>query len=202
MRHRETEVKLPVANLAAVRKQLRTLGFRTIHRRSLEDNVLYDTPDRLLRQARTVLRLRQYGSRSVLTYKGTPDQDQTYKSRIELETEVDDAKVLHLIFGAIGLRRAFRYQKFRTQYAVNAGEERGGEISLDETPAGNFLELEGSRSWIDRVARGLGFSRRDYITASYGALYLEDCRKRGVPAGDMMLAKRSSRSASKRRRSG
>jgi adenylate cyclase class 2 len=193
MRYRETEVKLPVAELAAVRKQLRKLGFKAVQPRSFEDNQLYDTQDRALRRARSLLRLRHYASRNVLTYKGTPDQDQTYKSRVELETEVDQPKVLHLIFNAIGLRPAFRYQKFRTQYAADGRKGPGGEISLDETPVGNFLELEGSRTWIDRVARRLGFSRSDYITASYGALYFEDCRKRGVPAGDMMLAKRASK---------
>ncbi len=190
MRTRETEVKIRIADAAAVRKQLRDLGFRPIHRRSLEENVLYDTPDRALRRLRSILRLRQYGSRWLLTYKGTPDPDQTYKSRVEFETEVAEPRAVRAIFGALGLRPVFRYQKYRVQYARRAQErgKRGGEVSLDETPVGDFLELEGSRAWIDRVARQLGFSRRDYITASYGALYLEDCRKRAVPAGDMVFA--------------
>jgi hypothetical protein len=58
---------------------------------------------------------------------------------------------------------------------------------------GDFLELEGSRAWIDRVARQLGYSRNDYTTASYGALYLEDCRKRGIPPGDMVFSRSAPR---------
>ena len=194
MRTRETEVKIRIADVAATRRQLRKLGFSPLHRRSLEDNVLYDTPARALRRIRAILRLRQYGSTWLLTYKGTPDPDQTYKSRVELETEVAEPQALRAIFDVLGFRPVFRYQKYRVQYAkriVKRPRKPAGEVSLDETPVGSFLELEGSRSWIDRVARQLGFSRRDYITASYGALYLEDCRKRGVVPGDMLFPARS-----------
>jgi len=190
MRHRETEVKIRIADVARMRKRLRELGFRPVHRRSLEDNVLYDTADRALRRVRSILRVRRYASRWLLTYKGTPDPDETYKSRVELEMEIEDPRIFELIFSRIGLRPVFRYQKYRVLYAKPARanpREQAGEISLDETPVGNFLELEGARSWIDAVARQLGFSHADYITDSYGALHLEACRMRGVPAGDMVF---------------
>jgi adenylate cyclase class 2 len=201
MRHRETEVKIRIADVARMRRRLRELGFRPVHRRALEDNVLYDTADRALRKVRSILRVRRYASSWLLTYKGTPDPDETYKSRVELEMEIADPRIFNLIFNRIGLRPVFRYQKYRVLYAGPARQapkkrrERAGEVSLDETPVGNFLELEGARSWIDRVARELGFSRADYLTDSYGALYLEDCRRRGVPPGDMVFARsRSGRS--------
>ena len=196
MRSRETEVKIRITNVPATRKQLRNLGFRPIHPRSLEDNLLFDTPDRALRQVRSILRLRRYGSRWFLTYKGTPDPDQNYKSRVELETEIEVPRTIQSIFEILGLRAVFRYQKYRMKYRQPVAEgqrQPRGEVSLDETPVGSFLELEGSRAWIDRVARQLGYSRSDYSTASYGALYLEDCRKRGVPPGDMVFFRRSPR---------
>ena len=196
MRSRETEVKIRITNVPATRKQLRNLGFRPIHPRSLEDNLLFDTPDRALRRVRSILRLRRYGSRWFLTYKGTPDPDQNYKSRVELETEIEEPRTIQSIFGILGLRPVFRYQKYRMKYRQPVAEgqrQPRGEVSLDETPVGNFLELEGSRAWIDRVARQLGYSRSDYSTASYGALHLEDCRKRGVPPGDMVFFRRSPR---------
>lgn len=191
MRSRETEIKIRVTDIPAAGRQLRRLGFVPVHRRSLEDNVLYDTPDRTLRQVRSLIRLRHYGSRWFLTYKATPDPDQHYKSRVELETQIAEPEVIRSILATLGLRPVFRYQKYRAKYeqhvAKGAGK-RGGEVTLDETPVGNFLELEGSRTWIDRVARQLGYSRNDYTTASYGALYREECRKQGVPPGDMLFA--------------
>jgi adenylate cyclase class 2 len=61
---------------------------------------------------------------------------------------------------------------------------------LDETPIGVFLELEGPPDWIDRAAGELGFKEDNYITASYGALYIEDCRRCGEAPGDMTFAPR------------
>lgn len=203
MRSRETEVKIRITSVPATRKQLRNLRFRPIHPCSLEDNFLLDTPDRALRRVRSILRLRHYGSRWLLTYKGTPDPDQNYKSRVEWETEIGEPRAIRSILEILGFRPVFRYQKYRAQYRQPVPEGRksgglGGEVSLDETPVGNFLELEGSRAWIDRVARQLGYSRSDYTTASYGALYLEDCRKRGVPPGDMVFSRRPPRNGSAR----
>jgi adenylate cyclase class 2 len=50
----------------------------------------------------------------------------------------------------------------------------------DETPIGNFVEIEGTPRWIDHTARLLDFSSNDYIKRSYGYLYLADCRERKI----------------------
>ena len=201
MRHRETEVKIRIADVGATRKLLRESGFRLLHRRSLEDNTLFDTPDRALRKVRSILRLRHYGRQWVVTFKGTPAADPHYKSRLELEIAVEQPEVIRAIFEALGFYPVFRYQKYRSHYAPAHSAPADGEgrrktsheVALDETPIGNFVELEGSRAWIYRVARKLGYSRSDYSTASYGALYLEECRKRDIPPGDMVFAASSSR---------
>ena len=203
MPNRETEVKIRIADKKDVRDRLRKLGFRLRHPRSLEDNTLFDTPDRKLRKVRCILRLRHYGGQWHLTYKGTPAPNRFYKSRTEVETEIENPQAARYIFEALGLQPVFQYQKYRCYYELDERGDRGrnlreagirkaatGEIAFDETPIGNFLELEGSRRWIDRVARQLGYTRQDYITASYGALYLEDCRKKNIPPGDMVFSRR------------
>jgi adenylate cyclase class 2 len=60
--------------------------------------------------------------------------------------------------------------------------------TLDETPIGVFLELEGPAEWIDRVAEELGFDESDYILASYATLYADHCRQRGVKPTDMLFS--------------
>jgi len=187
---RETEVKIRISNPRSIRNQLKGLRLVEIHKRTLEDNVLFDTPDRTLRKARCILRLRRYGSRWWITYKGTPDADPHYKSRVELETEVTDPAAVRGIFQALGLVPVFRYQKYRAQFAPQAllhGRKPRLEVALDETPIGDFMELEGSRAAIDRIARQFGYSHRDYSTASYGALYLEECRKENRTPTDMVF---------------
>ncbi|MGH9660150.1 MAG: class IV adenylate cyclase, partial [Bryobacteraceae bacterium] len=84
----------------------------------------------------------------------------------------------------LGYRPVFRYEKRRAVY-----NGRGGLICVDETPIGNFLELEGPPAWIDRTARRLGFRDGDYITASYGELYLDWCRTAGVEPSDMTFGR-------------
>ena len=206
MPNRETEVKIRIADVKDVQRRLRKIGFRLRRSRSLEDNTLFDTPDRKLRRVRSILRLRHYGRQWVLTYKGTPSSDRLYKSRVEIETEIEKPQALRSIFAVLGLQPVFRYQKYRCHYAPpsrkgDQGNLRNtalrkaapGEIVLDETPIGDFLELEGSRRWIDRVARQLGYSQRDYSSSSYGALYLEECRKQNTPPGDMLFSSRGHR---------
>ncbi|MCL5286624.1 MAG: hypothetical protein M1453_01325, partial [Acidobacteria bacterium] len=84
-----------------------------------------------------------------------------------------------------GMSPSFRYEKFRTSYRVpGAG---GVHVEFDETPAGVFLELEGSRRAIDRMARRLGYGPGEYITRNRAVHLLEECRRRGVRAGDMVF---------------
>ena len=61
---------------------------------------------------------------------------------------------------------AFRYEKWRTEW-----QDGEGHCVVDETPIGNYAELEGHAEWIDRAAERLGILRADYITLSYGRLF-------------------------------
>lgn len=178
----ETEIKLALADAAAGRAALRRSGFRVSKRRVFERNTVFDTPGRTLRKAGCLLRVRSAGKAATLTYKGPPDVSR-YKSREELEQEIADAGVMTLIIERLGFLPVFRYEKYRTEYRQAAG---GGMATLDETPIGVYLELEGSAPWIDSAARQLGFAESQYITASYAGLYLAWCGRRGVKPSDMV----------------
>jgi len=113
-----------------------------------------------------------------------------YKVREEAEYVVGDPRAILAVVGPAGMRPSFRYEKFRTSYRVpGAGEVH---VEFDETPAGVFLELEGPRRAIDRMARRLGYRPADYIVRSYAALHFEECRRRGVRAGDMVFGTKKS----------
>lgn len=163
----ETEIKLSVASAAQARKLLLGAGYRILHRRVFEANTVFDTPALDYRQRAELIRLRQVASRSILTYKGRPRPGR-HKSREEIEVSVSEAAPIVTILGRLGLQPVFRYEKFRAEY-YQPGQP--GHATLDETPIGVFVELEGPPDWIDRSARDLGFSAADYITLSYGRLY-------------------------------
>lgn len=181
----EVEIKLRVEDRAAVERKLRRLGF-VLHTREREQDVVLDTTQGDLRQAGRLLRLRRHGRRWTLTFKGRAADGTRYKSRPETEVEIADGGRLLEILAALGYQPVFRYEKVRSNYRPR---EDGGRAvaSLDRTPIGNFLELEGPRRWIDRTARALGFAPRDYITRSYGFLYEQYCRERGRKPADMLF---------------
>jgi hypothetical protein len=121
----------------------------------------------------------------------------SHKVRDEIETVVTDAATLAAIFEGIGMHGWFRYEKYRTTYRLSARWAKDLLIELDETPIGNFAELEGPPKKIDRAARELGFSKEDYILKNYLTLYREECRRRGVEPRDMLFSGRH-RSISKK----
>ena len=184
----EIEIKLRLpSKLGKIRRRLEALGFRTKTRRALESNILFDNSKRTLRKHGKLLRVRLTNGRRVLTYKG-PAEPSKYKKRPELEIDLPNGASMEAIFIHMGYRPVFRYEKFRTEYVKRASDS--GTVLLDETPIGNFLEIEGSPRWIDRTARLLGFSSDDYITRSYGYLYLAYCRERRIRPKDMLFKNR------------
>jgi len=184
-RDSETEIKLEVRSLLSLRRRLRELGFERVEARHFESNTLFDFPDLRLWKARSLLRLRQEDRRWTLTFKGAPLESRAYKIRREIETRVEDGTRFKAILLALGFRPVFRYEKYRTAYTV--GKAHGPLLLVDETPMGHYLELEGPRRWIDRVAVKLGYRREDYITASYASLYRENCRQRGIEPTNMVF---------------
>jgi adenylate cyclase class 2 len=165
----ETEVKIALADAVATRRRIEGLGFQVSVPRSFESNTIYDTAGQELRQANMLLRLRQTGERRVITWKG-PGVPGPHKSRPEIETTVGSLESLDGILRQLGYAPLFRYEKYRTEFAAPDG---AGTIVFDETPIGDFLELEGTGDWIDETARRLGFTKDNYVLESYGRLFLD-----------------------------
>jgi adenylate cyclase class 2 len=182
----ETEIKFRVPDLPGLARRLEAAGFKLHTPRSFESNVLYDTPSRQMRARTEILRIRSYAGRWTLTHKRLPDDrpgEDSHKHRVETETEVADGKALAEVLLSLGLVPAFRYEKWRTEW--HDGE---GHCVVDETPIGNYAELEGSAEWIDRAAAHIGIGPADYITLSYGRLFDQWREQHGSAATDLTFA--------------
>jgi adenylate cyclase class 2 len=198
-------VKLSVPGVAAARKKIAKLRAKVVRRevggkdgRIHELNILFDTPDGGFARHGQLLRIRiesaggakpKGPTRVLLTYKGPgePQKDARFKIRDEREVVVANDAAIRGILEALGLRGWFRYEKYRTTFALpsTARWAAGLQIELDETPIGVFLELEGPPDAIDRAAKELGFSRADYITKNYLLLHVENCRREGVSVAQL-----------------
>ena len=168
MEHRETEIKLKLdASIPRTAARLRSLG-ATLHRpRHFEDNFVLEDAGGNLRRTGSLLRVRLTPAGSSLTFKGPRRIVKGTKEREEIEMEVLDGPLLLKILVRSGMKCAFRYQKYRTLY-----RRASVLITLDETPMGNYMELEGPRGPITQLAGRLGFSRRDFITETYYGLFV------------------------------
>lgn len=163
----EVEIKFRAPDLRALTRKLRGAGFRLITRRTHEMNTLYDLPGELLRTRKQLLRLRKYGSTWTLTHKSGGKRGR-HSSRVELETVVADGKKMDAILRGLGYAPSFRYEKFRAEWTDDKGQ-----VVVDETPIGNFCEIEGPPRWIDATAKKLGVSASDYITKNYATLFAD-----------------------------
>lgn len=182
----EIEVKLACDDLDRFRRA--GLDLKLTAPRHFEDNWLMDSADHKLLSAGAALRVRFVDDRGAVTYKGVVRESahSPLKVREEIECETSDPHALITLFERLGFHRSFRYQKYRTIYGLHLdGEEI--EVVLDETPMGNFIELEGDETRVLSALELAGFTTSDFIRESYPELQAARCRKRGVPLEDLVF---------------
>lgn len=215
---REVKVKIEnLRALARALKKLRATRVSDGSGRVHEWNVIFDTPQGGLAKHGQLLRIRTETpdgqakksagagrSRVVLTFKRPPELSKAdleagnrvagagrHKVREEIEVELAEAGNLTKILEGLGMRGWFRYEKYRTTFKLPAAARwaEGLLIELDETPVGTYVELEGPAEAIDRAAKELGFSPRDYVLKNYLTLYVEECRRKSEEPHDMIFSK-------------
>jgi adenylate cyclase, class 2 len=192
MNDREIEIKLPYSEIEEAKKQVESLGAQLDKERHFEENLVFDTETGELRKQGVLLRLRIVGARpgapaaanAILTFKGKVDLSGGVRNREEIESVIQEPEYLIRIFSRLGYYPVFRYQKYRTTYRI---PNVPLEFCVDETPIGNFVELEGETQAIHDYASKLGFSRDQYVTESYGGLYLAWCEKNGFKPTNMIF---------------
>jgi adenylate cyclase class 2 len=171
----ETEIKVLWQGTAEdARALIERIGYSVSSPRTLEADQLFDLQSGALRQSDQVLRLRRTssaedGQHAVVTYKGCASRE-VYKSREEIEFDVSDPDAFTLVLERLGYHPGFCYEKYRTKFK---GHGEPGIITIDETPIGLYLELEGPQAWIDSTAVHLGLPPARFLTVSYAALYRE-----------------------------
>ena len=185
----ETEVKIRLDGI----QKLNDAGLILNLKRSkhFEDNFLLDRGGQELSSRLAALRIRKTDDgRGSITLKEMPGEDapvSQFKSRIEFETSVEDPDIMFEIFKRLGFRCWFRYQKYRTVYSAELPSGRSLDVMIDETPIGNFVELEGDEDAVSEALSTLNVSKNEYIVQSYLALQIERCSDEGRPLSDLVF---------------
>jgi adenylate cyclase class 2 len=178
---REREAKLPV-KAGDARQRLEQAGAEELEPRHLEENWVLDTDEGRLRAEGKLLRLRRALERWTLTIKGPSREEGGHKIRGERETRVESGEVVLQALAWSGLRTVWRYEKYRTHYRLATVD-----VALDETPIGDYLELEGEEGRTEETARRLGYDPVGFVAESYASLHARYREERGLPPGDMLF---------------
>ncbi len=161
----EIEVKFLLRDYAALIQKIDDLHLPCSQERIHEFNLRYDLADGSLVAQKQVLRLRK-DSHARLTFKGPGVMSEDVLLRKEIEVEVSDFETTRRLLESLGYQVVMMYEKYRANYLLDSLV-----ISVDETPLGLFVELEGeSPAQVRQAAQTLGFDWDARINLSYSAL--------------------------------
>lgn len=165
----EIEVKIKIDCIPVIVDRILKSGFVLLQKKYFETNIVFDTSDNTLKEKNFLLRLRNQDELNFLTLKrpvSEPLSQSNYKVREEIELNVSSFEKTKMILLSLGFKIFFIYEKYREVF----GKE-GSKIMVDQTPIGNFIEIEGEKELIDNIANQLGYSKNHYIVESYYSLF-------------------------------
>lgn len=163
---REIEAKFWVRSLGPIETKLKAFGATLRQPRTFEQNLRFDDSVRTLSRSGQVLRLRR-DIHNLLTYKGSSTDDHGARSRVEIQTQVEDFETTRRLLEALGYSVVMTYEKYRCEYEWN-----DARISLDEMPYGQFIEIEAQSSeQIQEICQALRLNWARRVLYSYVELF-------------------------------
>jgi adenylate cyclase class 2 len=145
---------------------------------AFEENIIYTGG--FLRERQAVLRLRNVGGKTILTYKERVPTATDIKHQIEHETAVENFEAASKIIEALGFTRSLVYEKLRRTWKIE-----DAEIVLDKLPFGLYMEIEGSVDSIKKVEKLLEIEDLPAMHETYPQLTV----KFGQTAGQTIEAR-------------
>ena len=168
---KEIELKILEINEEKIVNKLKTIGAKHVGTCFSVDKA-FDFPDKRIKKAGDLLRLRTMGDKVELCYKDNRQEIDGFQIADEYEVNLTDYKTAEVILNKIGVKAYRRREKIRTTYEW---DDLKFEIDkYPEIPA--YMEIEGSKGDINVALKDLGYTIEDTtnITATqvlkqYGA---------------------------------
>ena len=175
----EIEVKFFLPDMDTVRDRLQQAGVES-HGRFFEHNTCFENAAKDLHRNESLLRLRK-DNKTTLTYKTKPAvHDADFKVFEELEVAVSDHATMLNILQALGFHRTQVYEKYRETFSIG-----DTELCMDSMPFGNFLEIEGEKDNIRRLAPQMGMQWPRRILYNYRAMFDVIKQQLNLPFNDI-----------------
>jgi len=182
MENLEIEVKFYLSDMDSIRDRILEIG-AVSRERVFETNLRFDDADNHLIQKKSLLRLRQ-DTKTTLTFKSEPAfKDDQFKILRELEVEVSDFSTMKHILESLGFREEQVYEKWRETFTLNHTN-----LCLDTMPYGDFLEIEGQKEDIKKLASQIGLKWKKRILLNYLAIFDVIRQKSNLPFYDVTFS--------------
>ncbi|MBI9080622.1 MAG: class IV adenylate cyclase [Pseudodesulfovibrio sp.] len=179
----ECELKYLDININELSGRLAEVGAWNMGR-YFESNLVFDYPDRSLKGASILLRLRERQGQAVLTVKRPPGVSVSSALKVfeEIETTVGDFSVMQAALEAVGFSVAFAYEKVREKWKY-----KECTICLDHLPFGDYVEIEGTEETVRVCAEAVGLDACKTSKATYHALNIEHRSVNGLDQNESFV---------------
>jgi len=182
MENLEIEIKVYLPDMDFIRDRIIELG-AVSRGRVFETNIRFDDADNHLIEKKSLLRLRQ-DTKTILTFKSEPPfKDDQFKILRELEVEVSDFTTMKHILESLGFREEQVYEKWRETFILNRTN-----LCLDTMPYGDFLEIEGQKDDIKKLASQIGLKWKKRILLNYLEIFDIIKQKLNLPFYDVTFS--------------
>ena len=180
----ERELKFAASDLGLVRDRLKDIGAIFIDK-YFEQNIVFDRPDKSLKERRILLRLRKIKNRNILCLKCPHNGQRSSQIKIldEYETEISNRENFIAILNKLGFDISFQYEKIREKWRFE-----DLIICLDILPFGEYVEIEGDGDLFG-FAQKLGLREKDATSKNYHELNSEIRKKKGLAPCDSFVFK-------------
>ncbi|MCF7799031.1 class IV adenylate cyclase [Candidatus Woesearchaeota archaeon] len=162
--NQEVEVKILNINAEEIELKLKKLNAEKV-KEVFQTNQYYTNPCATEKKA---IRIRKENNKSWVTIKRKlAKKENGVRTREEIEEEISNPLAMENIFSGLGLTKERLYEIKRKYYYVNNCSVEIVHMATIPT----YLEIEGSKEQIYRVAEKLGFSQDDFLKESFYKVY-------------------------------
>jgi len=159
----ETEVKILEVDRKKIVQKILSLGGKKVFENDIT-TTWFDYPDRSIKKADKVIRVKKVGEIYIISYKGvTQNSDKSIaKIRNEVESKIDNYKELIKFLNNLNLYSTDQKEKHRISYQLDKNliefDKMSKPIDIPE-----FLEIEGKNiEEILKCAKKIGYTKEDF----------------------------------------
>jgi len=186
--NKEIEIKIQIEDkneIKEIQKKLKSLNGISAPK-IFQRTFRLDTPSFDLEQKGIFLRTRKEGENAVMTVKikFLKTNNTNYFQRKEFEISIDSAENGAELLRNLGFSKQKIFEKYRELWTF---EKKEVQVTIDNLPFGDFIEIEGSKKEIEEMIKSLGMINKKRIINTYWDLFDEWKKKKGINGKDIVF---------------